>query len=52
MSSLTLCAPGTVFTGASFTALTVIGDRVDVVQRAVRGGDGQRVGAVEVEIAV
>ena len=25
VSSLTLCAPGTVFTGGSFTALTVIG---------------------------
>ena len=24
MSSLTVCAPGTVFTGASFTAVTVI----------------------------
>ena len=30
VSSLTLCAPGTVFTGASFTAVTVIGDRVGV----------------------
>ena len=32
VSSATLCAPGTVFTGGSFTALTVIAHRVGVAQ--------------------
>ena len=51
VSSLTVCAPGTVLTGASFTGLTVIATVSMSVRGAVAGGDRERVGAVEVEIA-
>src|SRR5262245_66300219 len=43
VSSATLCAPGTVLTGASFTALTVI-----EIGRASGGGQG---GSAVVELA-
>ena len=51
VSSLTVCAPGTVFTGPSFTELTVIATVSESV-RAVAGRDRQRVGAVEVGVAL
>ena len=51
VSSLTVCAPGTVLTGASFTAIDGDGDGVGVGGGAVAGRDRERVGAVEVEVA-
>src|SRR4051794_14990383 len=50
-SSATLCAAGTVLTGASFTGLTGICDRVGVGGGPVAGHDRERVPAVEVEVA-
>ena len=50
-SSLTLCAAGTVFTGASLTGLTVMATVSMSVRGAVVGRDRERVGAVEVEVA-
>ena len=51
VSSLTVCAPGTVLTGASFTGLTVMAMVSVSVGGAVAGRDRERVGAVEVEVA-
>ena len=51
VSSLTICGPGTVFTGGSFTGLTVIATVSVSVNCAVGGRDRQRVGAVEIEVA-
>ena len=51
VSSATLCAPGTVLTGASFTALTVIAIVSVSVAVPSRGRDRERVGAVEVGVA-
>ena len=52
MSSFTVCAPGTVFTGPSFTELTVIATASESVRRWRRSSDRQRVGAVEVGVAL
>ena len=52
VSSLTLCAPGTVFTGPSFTELTVIATASESVAPSRRSTDRQRVGAVEVGVAL
>ena len=52
MSSLTVCAPGTVFTGPSFTELTVIATASESVRAVASVDDRQRVGAVEVGVAL
>ena len=52
MSSLTVCAPGTVFTGPSFTELTVIATVSSPCAVPSLGGDRERVGAVEVGVAL
>ena len=51
VSSWAVCAPGTVLTGASFTGLTVMATVSMSCAVPSLGGDRERVGAVEVEVA-